>query len=279
MTDYLTLREPLLALARRAGDAIMAVYGRADFGISHKDDQSPLTAADTAAHRVIHEELPALLDIPMLSEEGHLTPFEQRRHWPRFWLIDPLDGTREFIARTDEFTVNIALIEGDRPVLGVVHLPVGGESYLGIAGVGAWKYPPGGGEPKPLQVRSAVDRLARRQPLVMLGSRRHAAKSAARLQERLQLGDEPLVVEAQAAGSSLKFCRIAEGQADIYPRLGDTSEWDTAAAQAVLEAAGGILVDTQFQPLRYNRGPSLLNPHFYALGDPGFNWQERLSRT
>jgi 3'(2'), 5'-bisphosphate nucleotidase len=254
----------LLDIARQAGEAILAVYHQ-DFAVQHKGDDSPLTAADLASHRVIESQLKALApDLPVLSEEGADIPFETRRQWARYWLIDPLDGTREFVKRNGEFTVNIALIESGRPTLGVVHVPVTGDSYVGEVGVGAWKID-GRDDATPIAVRGKRPATVR-----VAGSRSHAGDSLKRFLERL--GDHEIV----SMGSSLKLCLVAEGVADIYPRLGPTSEWDTAAAQAVVEAAGGKVTDTRMQPLRYNAKESLLNPHFLVFGDSDVSWESYL---
>lgn len=254
----------LLDIAKRAGDAILAVYEQ-DFTVEHKDDESPLTAADLASHRTIVSGL-AELDgsLPVLSEEGAEIPYEQRRQWSRYWLIDPLDGTREFVKRNGEFTVNIALIDDGRPVLGVVHVPVSGVSYIGIGGQGAWKLS-ADGESKDIHVTRQ-----HQVPVRVAGSRSHAGDSLKRFLEGL--GDYEIV----SMGSSLKLCLVAEGRADIYPRLGPTSEWDTAAAQAVVEAAGGQVTDTQMSPLRYNGKESMLNPHFLVFGDADEDWKRFL---
>lgn len=255
--DLLTL---LAALAEDAGEAILTVY-RGDFDVSHKDDDSPLTAADLAAHRVIEDGLAELTpDIPRLSEEGKEIPRATRRGWRRYWLIDPLDGTREFVKRNGQFTVNIALIEDGEPVLGVVHAPNLATSWYGAAGHGAFKRA-GGGEAQAIHTGAAHADKPR-----ILVSRSHRTPEVDALLERLP-DYEPVVM-----GSSLKFCVIAEGGADFYPRLGPTSEWDTAAGHAVLNAAGGQVTDTAGTPLRYNAGDSLLNPHFLAYGDAEHDW-------
>lgn len=252
----------LVAIAREAGSAILAVYGT-DFPVQAKNDRSPLTAADLAAHRVIAERLAELApDLPLLSEEGADIDWDMRRTWSRYWLVDPLDGTREFVKRNGEFTVNIALIEDGVPVLGVVHAPVLDYLVHARRGVGCW-------------LREAnVDRdmaLATRRPaqapLRVAASRSHLDARTARALDAI--GEHARM----GLGSSLKFCRIAEGCADVYPRFGPTSEWDTAAGQCVLEAAGGAVLGLDGQPLRYNRGPSLLNPDFIALGDADLPWK------
>ncbi|MCB1791894.1 MAG: 3'(2'),5'-bisphosphate nucleotidase CysQ [Gammaproteobacteria bacterium] len=249
-----------LEIAKAAGEQILQVYENA-FSVEFKDDRSPLTAADLAAHRVIAQGLGNLdPDVPILSEEGADIPFETRRNWHRYWLVDPLDGTREFVKRNGEFTVNIALVEHGQAVLGVVHVPVTGVSYVGVLGEGAWKIV-GDGDWMPIAVRGR-----RATPTQVAGSRSHAGDSLARFLSRL--GPHEIV----SMGSSLKLCLVAEGRADVYPRLGPTSEWDTAAAQAVVEAAGGRVTDTELHPLRYNTKESLLNPHFIVFGDLNENW-------
>jgi len=251
----------VLEVARAAGRAILAVYARTDHGVETKADQSPLTAADRAANDVIVAGLAALAPgIPLWSEESANVDWDTRRHWSRFWLVDPLDGTKEFIKRNGEFTVNIALVQGHDPVLGVVHAPVLDRDYYGLAGGGAFRAD-AGGPGRPIRVRTPA-----LPPVRVAGSRSHRGSSLDGIIARL--GEYALV----SMGSSLKFCLLAEGEADFYPRLGPTSEWDTAAAQAVVEAAGGAVVDLQGRPLRYNTRPEILNPHFIARGDPGRDW-------
>jgi 3'(2'), 5'-bisphosphate nucleotidase len=259
MTPPLPL-DDLLQLARAAGGAILKIYNT-DFDVEHKQDNSPLTEADLASHHTIVSTLERLTpDIPILSEESAKIPFETRHSWQRYWLIDPLDGTREFIKRNGDFTVNIALIEGDRPALGVVYAPVLDRLYYGTTDAGAWRQD-GKTAATPIQVVAK-----RRQPTRVAGSRSHAGDSLKRFLDKL--GDHELV----SMGSSLKLCLVAEGEADIYPRLGPTSEWDTAAAQAVVEAAGGQVTTLDLEPLKYNAKDSLLNPHFLVFGDQTEDW-------
>ena len=257
----------IAAIAREAGDAIMGIYA-SDFAVEHKDDRSPLTAADLAAQTVIAEGLAALDEpLPVISEEGHTSTWEVRREWERYWLVDPLDGTREFVKRNGEFTVNIALVERHRPVLGVVLAPVTGDCYVAERGGGAWMCRDGQ-EWQPIRSRALAS------PPVVAGSRSHGGTGEALL-EQLLGGPYTLL----PMGSSLKFCLIARADADVYLRRGPTSEWDTAAAQCVLEEAGGAVLDLEGSPLRYNRGESLLNPEFIAVGDVDIDWAERLART
>lgn len=251
------------AIARRAAAEILDVYD-GEFAVEHKDDRSPLTAADLAAHHCIVEGLRNLTpDLPILSEESATIAWETRHHWARYWLVDPLDGTREFVKRNGEFTVNIALIDGDRSVLGVVQAPVTGAIAWAWQGGGAWMAADDG-EPYRCWTRGRAD------PLIVAGSRSHADPRLLGMIDRL--GAHEII----PLGSSLKFLRIAAAEADLYVRLGPTSEWDTAAAQCVLEEAGGAVIDLEGNPLRYNRKESLLNPEFIACGDSRLDWAELL---
>lgn len=277
------LIEQLVDLSRRAGAAIMAIYNNKDsYNIEQKTDESPLTAADLAAHRLISAELPGLLPLPIISEEGAIPEFADRQLWGNYWLVDPLDGTKEFIAGNGQFTVNIALIQRGRALLGVVHVPATDVTYLGVldardtSSIGAFKYVQGGNR-QPIAVRSLIERFTGKQPLTVLLSHRHGTQATVDLMEAITR-NWPGSIETTNAGSSLKFCVIAEGLADFYPRLAPTSEWDTAAAQAVLEAAGGRVVcaTPDLPALVYNTSEDLLNPHFYALGDKNFYWEKLL---
>lgn len=259
--EFAELLDPIVELAQQAGEKILAVYNSKDFSIEEKDDKSPLTAADLASHHAIVAGLSALTAaIPILSEESASLPYAERSSWRRYWLVDPLDGTREFIKRNGEFTVNIALIDDGVPVLSVVHVPVSGVSYLACQGQGAFKQEPGGMR-QAIRVRKLGD-----GPVMVVGSRSHRGESLNRFLDRL--GEHDMV----GMGSSLKLCLVAEGAADVYPRLGPTSEWDTAAAQCVVEQAGGFVTDTAMKPLRYNTKDSLLNPFFLVFGDDSRDW-------
>ena len=238
-----------------AGEAIMEVYAAGTVQVQHKQDGSPVTAADRAAHRVLAGELaPLLPDCPVVSEEDEVS-LQHRRATGRFWLIDPLDGSKEFIARNGEFTVNIALVDAGRTVLGVVYAPALDALYWGGAGLGAQR-----------SVRGETMALCvLPMPTDERSVRVVASKSHLNEETRgwiARLGEVSLV----QAGSSLKFCRVAEGQAELYPRLAPTCEWDTAAAQAVLEGAGGAVMDMQGQPLRYGKA-DVRNPAFVAVCD------------
>ncbi len=250
---------PVVDLALRAGEAILPFW-RADVAVTAKSDDSPVTAADLAAHHVIVAGLTALdSSIPVLSEEDANIPQSVRAGWQRWWLVDPLDGTKEFISGSEEFTVNIALIENGRVVFGVVSMPTNGRFYVGGAGLGAWRGDTGG-TPVAIQVR---DVPGPGEAFTVVASRRHSSPQ----QERLLAGLSASLGELQLAniGSSLKFCLLAEGAADCYPRLAPTSQWDTAAAQGVLEGAGGEVLGLNGEAFCYPARESLLNEFFLAL--------------
>nr|VFJ45152.1 MAG: 3'(2'),5'-bisphosphate nucleotidase [Candidatus Kentron sp. DK] len=252
-------------MARAAGDAILAIYVK-DFSVYQKSDASPLTEADLAAHRLIVEGLARLAPkLPILSEESvEEVPYEERAAWRSYWLVDPLDGTREFIKRRTDFTVNIALIHEGHPILGVVHVPVQNRTYFAARGLGAHRQDQDN-PPVAIKVRAEID-----GPLKILGSRSHSSQ----LLDQYLTAAAPDFGEYQllTIGSSLKFCLVAEGAADLYPRFGPTSEWDTAAAHAIVLAAGGQVTDMKLNPLVYNQKPSLLNPFFFAFGHRRHDW-------
>ncbi|MBN6149605.1 3'(2'),5'-bisphosphate nucleotidase CysQ [Xanthomonas sp. AmX2] len=258
------LRETVIAIAIDAAAAIMAVY-RTSFDVEHKADASPLTEADLAAHRIIVEGLERLTpDLPVLSEESAAIAWDTRQHWTSYWLVDPLDGTREFVKRNGEFSVNIALIHQGAPVLGVVQAPADGRLWHAVRGEQAYRRD--GFRDSALSTRRPAA-----TPLRVAASRSHRDPRTDALLARM--GDTEVV----AQGSSLKFCRIAEGELDVYPRFGPTSEWDTAAGQCVLHSAGGALLAAGTgKPFRYNRRDSLLNGDFIALGDPALPWRQWL---
>lgn len=265
----------VLDISRSAGAAILAIYQRPETAaIEMKADGSPVTQADLAAHDLIVAALQQLLPIPIISEEANPPDAAERHSWPHYWLVDPLDGTKEFIARNGEFTVNIALIERGVPLLGVVHLPVDDETYLGFMGDGravnkesrAEKYL-AGKKIADLQSSPAKARWTEGHPLRVLISHRRASPETQALLQHLQQ-QWPAPLELLTVGSSLKLCWLAEGRGDLYPRLGPTSEWDTAAAQAVLAAAGGAVLNARdLSSLIYNGSTSLLNPWFIAVAD------------
>lgn len=248
--------EQLVALSIKAGRAIMDIY-ETDYTVEQKEDQSPLTEADKASHQIICEKLQQLYpNIPILSEEGKHTPYEERKHWKRFWLVDPLDGTKEFIKKNGEFTVNIALIEGQYPIAGVVHIPVTGATYVGTP-EGSFLIDEKGQE-QPIHVKPEV-----REEMTLVESRSHPSPEMDALLTRL--GQHYKEIHRMQRGSSLKLCAVAEGAADFYPRLGPTMEWDVAAGQSVIEGAGGQVVDLQGARFQYNK-ENLLNGHFLAIG-------------
>ena len=272
------LTEALLRLCCEAGEMICRHYhAPGDAGLQSKSDDSPLTQADLDSHAHLREGLAQLTpDWPMLSEESSPARKAQRRDWPCFWLVDPLDGTKEFVAGTGEFTINIALVRDHVPVLGLLYVPLQRAAYLGIPGQGAWcfrRQEEGGWSKTDLATRPLVEG----RPLLVLASRRHRnPRLRACLAWLEQRWDAPL--ERDNSGSALKFCQIAEGRGDFYPRFSPCCEWDVAAGQALLEACGGAVLGLDGQPLRYNARDSLMSPHFYALGDAGHPlWQELLA--
>lgn len=253
-----TFLPELVTLAERAGQAIMEIYAQTDFGITYKEDASPLTRADMAAHHLIQAGLEALTpSFPVLSEESTALPFKVRQKWETCWLVDPLDGTREFIKRNDDFTVNIALIQKGIPTLGVVHAPALGLTYYAAHESGAFKQVRGE-TPKHIQASDY-----RQQRLKIVISRSHGEDVTARLLEK------KIDYECMRRGSSLKLCLVADGTAHLYPRFGRTMEWDTAAADCVVTEAGGSVTDLEGNRLRYNKS-DLANPEFLVRGNPPF---------
>ena len=263
----------LVALVEEAGRAILEVY-ESDFEVIEKADESPLTKADLAAHEVLVQGLAAMTpDIPLLSEESVPPAYEERRQWSRYWLIDPLDGTKEFVNRNGEFTVNVALIEGDRSVLGIVGVPVQNRTYVGDVHAGR-ACVHSAGQVTELAGRAAQARIDSGAGVTAVASRSHGGE---RLETYLDAVAERFGgLERKPMGSSLKLCTLADGEADLYPRLGPTSEWDIAAADAVLCAAGGAVMTFDGERLPYNRKESLLNPEFLAVSDASFSWVAKL---
>lgn len=271
------LIEPLLAMCAEAGEAILAHYHAADAAhFSDKGDDTPLTAADLAADAILKRALAALTpSIPILSEESAPGHREQQRGWEQYWLIDPLDGTREFLDRTGEFTINIALIQAQQPVLGMLYTPLEHRGCVGIPGELARSYvsgSAGGWSASDLRCRALVEG----RPLALLASHRHRSERLRRLLDWLEhhWGS----YQRSNSGSALKFVRMAAGEGDFYPRFSTCCEWDTAAGQAVLEAAGGAVLGMDGKPLRYNTRNSLYSPYFYAVADPGHALWQRLIR-
>jgi 3'(2'), 5'-bisphosphate nucleotidase len=247
--QYKQLKE----IAGKAGDAIMDIYAQKDFsGITDfKADDSPLTLADKKSHEIINGLLIKYFpEIPVLSEEGKDISYDERKDWQQFWLVDPLDGTKEFINRNGEFTVNIALIEKGHPVLGIIYVPATGIYYFGRKSEGAFKEE--NGEQIPLNTNKKTENMK------AVGSRSHSAPEEKDFLEKLNIS------EVISKGSSLKFCMVAEGKADVYFRHNPTMEWDTAAGQAIVEAAGGVVLNPAKNNFTYNK-QSLRNGSFYCL--------------
>jgi 3'(2'), 5'-bisphosphate nucleotidase len=277
MQSLQALVNPLLDLCREAGELICARYNAPGADrYQSKGDDSPLTLADLDSHhclqRGLHRLEPAL---PVLSEESPEAELARRRDWGQFWLVDPLDGTKEFLARTGEFTINIALIDANRPVLGLIYLPLEQNAYVGIPGMGARRYHrvDGAWRQTPIEARA----LVAGQALTVLASRRHRGPRLMACLDWLRSQWGPL--QRDDSGSALKFCQLAAGAGDFYPRFTPCSEWDTAAGVALVEAAGGGLVGIDGEPLVYNSRDTLLSPNFYAFADPGHAlWRQLLDR-
>jgi len=257
----------VVRIAKQAGEKIMDVY-EAGFDIETKDDDSPVTTADLAANDLIEKELNALSPLfPILSEESAQLPFAERAARETYWLVDPLDGTKEFINRHDSFTVNIALIHNNQSILGVIYAPALGLSYYACKGHGSYKETANLEEHK-ISARTLPSKA------IFAGSRSHPGKTLAAFLENFKndRGDYELV----SMGSSLKMCMVAEGAVDLYPRLWLTSEWDTAAAHCIVDESGGQIVKTDMSPLLYNTKDSLLNPYFFAIGNNSVDWTSYL---
>ncbi|MBD8597024.1 3'(2'),5'-bisphosphate nucleotidase CysQ [Pseudomonas sp. CFBP 8772] len=260
---------PVIELCRQAGEVILPFW-RAGVEVAVKSDDSPVTAADLAAHELLVAGLKALgPSIPILSEEDANIPLSERSQWQRWWLVDPLDGTKEFIAGSEEFTVNVALIENGRVVFGVVSMPTNNRCYFGGAGLGAWR----SDDSQHLAPISVRNEPGAGEAFTVVASRRHSSPE----QQKLLAGLSEVVGELELAniGSSLKFCLLAEGAADCYPRLAPTSQWDTAAAQGVVEGAGGVVLNLDGTTFEYPARETLLNSYFLAL--PGeATWRDAL---
>jgi 3'(2'), 5'-bisphosphate nucleotidase len=258
------LLEPVKAAAKEAGATLWQLYQSGDFQQQQKADHSPVTSADLAANRIIIERLSELTpDIPIISEESYLTPLLQRQHWPRYWLIDPMDGTQEFVARSGDFAVSIALVEHDWPALGVIYWPKEDILYYASRGNGAFK------QQRNLINRIRVNQHHKGDTLKIAVSRRQP------LQPIVDLLNSEHAVEYIALGScSLKSCLVAEGKADCYLRLGPTGEWDTGAVHVIVEEAGGKILDSEFTPLSYNQRDTLANPDFMVMGQASMPWPD-----
>ena len=269
--EYPALIEDLKVICREAGAAMLALY-HDHIEVVTKSDDTPVTEADHLADRVLEAGLTRVLaDVPVLSEEGEIPALAERATWQRYWLVDPLDGTKEFIEKSDHFTINVALMEDNQPVLGMIYAPVQHTYYYGGRALGhSWR-----------QVQEQPPELISTRPCAPNGQLHVAVSRHCDLEE---LDDLFIVLDQRFAevvritvGSSLKACLVADGAIDIYPRRGPTGEWDTAAAQAVVEGAGGQVLDSTFQPLRYNQRESLINPDFFIIGDPSVEWKALLA--
>lgn len=258
------LLEPVKITAREAGAILWQMYQSGDFSEQQKQDASPVTSADLAANAHIISKLSALTpDIPIISEETHLVPLTQRYDWPRYWLIDPMDGTQEFVARSGDFAVSIALVEHGWPALGVIYWPKEDVLYYATRGNGAFK------QQKNLINRIQVHQHQAGEQLRIAVSRRQPLQPIAAL-----LNAEQQVQYIPLGSCSLKSCLVAEGKADCYLRLGPTGEWDTGAVQVIVEEAGGKILDSQFSALSYNQRETLANPDFMVIGQAELPWQQ-----
>lgn len=267
--DLRNMLPEVIDVARQAGQVIMDIY-RSDFKVNNKSDNTPVTCADLAANDLIIKKLAEInSDIPILSEESLSIPYAERSQWEYYWLVDPLDGTRAFIDKTDGFSVNIALIHLNSPVLGVIFSPVKKCSFYACKDNGAF-YMDDDNQAKNIHVRTKCE-----EKIIVAGTEKSAQSQT--LQDFLSnLEKQFNSYEIKFMGSSLKSCMVAEGIADVYARLGPTSEWDTAAAQCIVEEAGGLITDTQMHRLRYNTKDSLLNPEFFVFGDHSIAWNQFL---
>ena len=261
--DFKALTSQVIEIAQAAGIEILKIYDDDSISVEYKEDNSPLTQADKNAHNTIVKGLSEVSDLPILSEEAADIAWSERNTWTSYWLVDPLDGTKEFVKRNGEFTVNIALIENGEPVLGVVYAPKLETLYYGAKGIGAQKVD-SAGKTTDIEVSQNPDADSCWR---VVGSRSHQSEEFKEFVKCFKSAD------IVSLGSSLKLCMVAEGAADIYPRLGLTSEWDTAAAQAVVEAAGGQVINWETkEPLRYNTKESLLNPYFIVCPEKSSVW-------
>ncbi len=258
----------VIDIARSAGQLILDIYEKKEYQAFTKSDETPVTSADIAAHKFIVEQLAELTpDIPVLSEEDADISLEKRSQWSRYWLVDPLDGTQEFIARSGDFATIIALVENHKPIMGVVYGPVSGVTYYAYQGKGAWKIPD---MHESVRINSHKHD-GRSSPIAIAISRRQDIN---RITSRMSSAwNYDLVPLGSAA---LKACLVAEGAVDCYLRLGPTGEWDTAATQCIVEEAGGRILSTQLEPLSYNERDTLENPNFIVLGDESLPWNEIL---
>lgn len=257
-TQYTSWLETILAIVQEASQSIIEIYTHKKYQIEIKPDNSPVTEADLLSHRIIEAGLKRLdPSIPFISEESHTIPYEERKLWSRFWLVDPLDGTREFIQNTGEFTINIALIEDHIPVLGVVVAPILGHTYWAIRGGPAFF--------KDSTKTQIIKTRPEMEFPIKIAKSRHHREGEIKYNQLLEKIKQSGAVEIIYCGSALKICLVAQGLVHLYPRFGSTGQWDTAAGQCILEAAGGQLINLHGNSLRYNESSSLINPEFCAI--------------
>lgn len=258
----------VIDIARSAGQLILDIYENKQYESYIKSDATPVTSADLAAHKLITEKLSELTpDIPVLSEEAADISLEKRAQWDRYWLVDPLDGTQEFIARSGDFATIIALIENNRPVMGVVYAPVSGVSYYAYEGKGAWKIPEMG---ESIRINTLIHEEQSNTLSIAISRRQNINNITNRMSSAWNYELIPL------GSAALKACLVAEGAVDCYLRLGPTGEWDTAATQCIVQEAGGRILSTKLEPLSYNERETLENPNFIVLGDENLAWNEIL---
>lgn len=268
--DLSHLLPKVIDIARAAGQVILDIYQQRNYEKFTKSDDTPVTSADIAAHKLIMERLPQLApDIPVLSEEDADIELEQRSQWSRYWLVDPLDGTQEFIARSGDFATIIALVENNHPVMGVVYAPVSGVVYYAYQGKGAWKIPD---MDESIRIHCHRHELPNQNITVAISRRQDINRITACMSQQRNYELIPL------GSAALKACLVAEGSADCYLRLGPTGEWDTAATQCIVEEAGGKILNTQLGPLSYNLRETLENPNFIVIGDTQLPWSDILKQ-
>lgn len=259
----------VIDLAKEAGAAILEIYNRSEYTTVEKIDTSPLTEADIAANQILTQGLKAILDLPIISEEIEVPELEIRESWPYFWIIDPLDGTKEFIDRNGEFCVNIALIGHGEPIFGLIYCPVTDECYYGGEGKAYLKI----GEQPVVRLKASKPHTQIRESgkLRLFASKRHSTDQLDRLVDRLE--DKVAPVSRIDVGSALKIAYVANGLGELYPRYGNVSEWDIAAGHAILRCVGGDILSRQYQPIRYGTNPSMIVPGFFAMGCIEFDWR------
>ncbi|MDE1333052.1 3'(2'),5'-bisphosphate nucleotidase CysQ [Vibrio aestuarianus] len=266
--DLSHLLPNVIEIARSAGQLILDIYEKKNYEALTKSDHTPVTSADLAAHKFINERLSELTpDIPVLSEEAADISLEKRSQWNRYWLVDPLDGTQEFIARSGDFATIIALIEDNKPVMGVVYGPVSGVTYYAYTGKGAWKIPD---MSENLRIQTHKHETPGQSIAIAISRRQDINRITNRMSSAWNYELVPL------GSAALKACLVAEGAVDCYLRLGPTGEWDTAATQCIVEEAGGRILSTLLEPLSYNERETLENPNFIVLGDAGLPWDDIL---